>query len=76
MISSASTSRRRLTETREEAARSNIYAAPFDALAYNGMQINGSMEVSQELRHDGHHGQRQATSVMVGRFISAGTSGA
>jgi hypothetical protein len=23
-------------------------AAPFDALAYNGMQINGSMEVSQE----------------------------
>jgi hypothetical protein len=24
------------------------YAAPFDALAYNGMQINGSMEVSQE----------------------------
>lgn len=30
------------------AARSNIYAAPFDALAYSGMQINGSMEVSQE----------------------------
>jgi len=29
-------------------ARKNIYAAPFDALAYNGMQINGSMEVSQE----------------------------
>ena len=29
-------------------ARSNIHAAPFDALAYNGMQINGSMEVSQE----------------------------
>jgi len=29
-------------------ARSNIYAAPFDALAYNGMQINGSCEVSQE----------------------------
>jgi len=24
------------------------YAAPFDALAYNGMQINGSMEVNQE----------------------------
>ena len=30
-------------------ARSNIYAAPLDALAYNGMQINGAMEVSQEL---------------------------
>jgi hypothetical protein len=29
-------------------ARANVYAAPFDALAYNGMQINGSMEVSQE----------------------------
>jgi hypothetical protein len=25
------------------------YAAPFDAMAYNGMQVNGSMEVSQEL---------------------------
>jgi len=25
------------------------YAAPFDAMAYSGMQINGSMEVSQEL---------------------------
>jgi len=24
------------------------YAAPFDALAYNGMQINGSCEISQE----------------------------
>jgi len=29
-------------------ARSNIYAAPFDALAYNGLQMNGSCEVSQE----------------------------
>jgi hypothetical protein len=28
-------------------ARANVYAAPFDALAYSGMQINGSMEVSQ-----------------------------
>jgi hypothetical protein len=25
-----------------------VYAAPFDALAYSGLQINGSMEVSQE----------------------------
>ena len=30
-------------------ARKNIYAAPFDAMAYSGMQINGSMEVNQEL---------------------------
>ena len=27
--------------------RSNIYAAPLDALAYNGLQINGSMDVNQ-----------------------------
>jgi hypothetical protein len=37
------------TEAEKAVARSNIAAAPFDALAYNGMQINGSMEVSQEL---------------------------
>lgn len=37
-----------LTSTERVTARSNIYAAPFDALAYNGMQVNGSMEVSQE----------------------------
>jgi hypothetical protein len=30
------------------AARKSIYAAPFDAMAYSGMQINGSMDVSQE----------------------------
>jgi hypothetical protein len=28
--------------------RGQLYAAPFDALAFNGMQLNGSMEVSQE----------------------------
>src|SRR5262245_22851732 len=37
-----------LTSAQQAQARSNIYAAPFDALAYNGMQINGGMEVSQE----------------------------
>jgi len=37
-----------LTATQQTQARQNVYAAPFDALAYNGMQINGSMEVSQE----------------------------
>jgi hypothetical protein len=37
-----------LTSTQQTQARQNIYAAPFDALAYNGMQINGGMEVSQE----------------------------
>ena len=29
-------------------ARQNIYAAPFDAMAYSGIQINGAMEVNQE----------------------------
>lgn len=29
--------------------RAAIYAAPFDALAYSGLQINGSIDVSQEL---------------------------
>jgi hypothetical protein len=29
-------------------AQQNIYAAPFDAMAYSGLQINGGMEVSQE----------------------------
>jgi hypothetical protein len=38
-----------LTEAQKVQARSNIYAAPFDALSYSGLQINGSMEVSQEL---------------------------
>jgi len=37
-----------LTDTQKVQARKNIYAAPVDALSYSGMQINGSMEVSQE----------------------------
>jgi hypothetical protein len=37
-----------LTAPQQQQARQNIYAAPFDALAYSGMQINGAMEVSQE----------------------------
>ena len=36
-----------LTDPQRAQARANIYAAPFDALAFNGMQMNGSMEVSQ-----------------------------
>jgi len=37
-----------LTEAQKIQARDNIDAAPIDALAYNGMQVNGSMEISQE----------------------------
>ena len=36
-----------LTEAQTAQGRENLYAAPFDALAYNGMQVNGNMEVSQ-----------------------------
>ena len=37
-----------LTAAQQAQARANIAAAPLDALAYSGMQINGSMEISQE----------------------------
>ena len=37
-----------LTAAQQQQARQNIYAAPFDAMAYSGLQINGGMEVSQE----------------------------
>ena len=37
-----------LTAAQQQQARQNVYAAPFDALAYTGLQINGGMEVSQE----------------------------
>jgi len=30
------------------ATRAQLYAAPFDALAHNGLQVNGAMEVAQE----------------------------
>jgi hypothetical protein len=34
--------------TNPATTRVQLYAAPFDALAFNGMQVNGAMEVSQE----------------------------
>jgi hypothetical protein len=37
------------TVTQRAQARKNIYAAPFDAMAYSGMQINGGFDISQEL---------------------------
>jgi hypothetical protein len=51
-----------------------VYAAPFDALAYNGMQINGSMEVSQEFGDNtvSISGQHPADGW---RLLKAGTSG-
>ena len=38
-----------LTETEKTQARKNIYAAPFDALAYSGMQVNGNCIISQDI---------------------------
>jgi len=34
--------------TKKPTVAGQVWAAPLDALAYNGMQINGSMEVNQE----------------------------
>jgi hypothetical protein len=36
-----------LTVPQKTQSRANIYAAPFDALSYSGLQVNGSMEVMQ-----------------------------
>lgn len=36
------------SDLEKELSRKNVYAAPFDAMAYHGMQLNGLMEVSQE----------------------------
>jgi hypothetical protein len=36
-----------LTLLQQHQARTNIYAAPLDALAYSGMQINGGFEINQ-----------------------------
>jgi len=46
-----------------------VWAAPFDALAYNGMQINGGMEVSQEL---GGSARTTAGYICDGWFWQAG----
>jgi hypothetical protein len=41
-----------LPDANKVIARKNIYAAPFDAMAYSGMQVNGSFDVSQEKGFD------------------------
>ena len=37
-----------LTSAQQTQGRQNVYAAPFDAMGWSGMQVNGSMDVSQE----------------------------
>jgi hypothetical protein len=41
-----------LTAAQQVQARQNIFAAPIDALAFNGMQINGSFDVNQTTAPD------------------------
>ena len=36
------------TDDQKIQARSNIYAAPFDAMAYHGLQVNGFHQISQQ----------------------------
>jgi hypothetical protein len=36
-----------LTDPQQLQARSNVYAAPFDAEAFNGIQVNAAMDISQ-----------------------------
>lgn len=42
-----------LTSAQQITARSNVYAAPFDAMNFSGIQVNGAFEVSQELGSTG-----------------------
>jgi hypothetical protein len=51
--------------------RQNVYAAPLDAMAYSGLQINGSMEVSQENSSTQIYGGPGGTA--FGRYIADGT---
>jgi hypothetical protein len=37
-----------LTAPQQQQARQNIFAAPYDAMQYNGLQINGNFEIAQE----------------------------
>jgi hypothetical protein len=50
--------------------RQNVYAAPLDAMAYSGLQINGSMEVSQENGNSPIYGGPGGTA--LGKFIADG----
>ena len=66
------------TETEKATARKNIYAAPLDALAYNGMQVNGSMDVSQENGTTGvnitHGTIKYVVDGFMGYLIGSGSS--
>ena len=57
-------------------ARQSIYAAPFDSMAYNGMQVNGGFEVSQELGPAASFAVPAALTYIVdGWTVGASTAG-
>ena len=61
-----------LTAPQQVQARSNIYAAPFDAFGYNGLQLNGNMEINNL----GTAGVITSTYCIDGwqlQFVSTGT---
>ncbi len=61
-----------LTATQQMQARSNIYAAPFDALAYSGIQMNGSCEISQENGANGIPVANAAKNIIDGWVLQSG----
>ena len=38
-----------LSSSEQAVVRANLYASPFDAMAFDGMQVNGGVDISQEL---------------------------
>lgn len=63
-----------LTAAQATQGRQNLYAAPFDAMGWSGMQVNGSMEVSQE-RGSTAFAMTSATSYYIQDGWSAAWSG-
>ncbi|UTD28230.1 hypothetical protein [Bradyrhizobium sp. WD16] len=62
-----------LTAAQQARGRSNLNAAPFDALAASGLQVNGAMEVSQE---NGAAARTTSGYVVDGwQILSTGTMG-
>ena len=63
-----------LTEVQDAQARSNIYAAPFDAMAQNNVAINAAMEISQQNGTTAINGAHGVYGIDGWVFIRTGTS--
>jgi len=53
------------TAAQQAQGRQNLYAAPFDAMGFSGMQVNGGMTVSQELGTAGVTGVANTAKYIV-----------